>query len=96
MTSPQNGRLPRTVVNRLWAKLIGRGLVEPLDDMEKPAWNADLLDWLAEDLVANKYDLKRTLELILTSRAYQLPAVEGPKEDDKTRVRLPRPDHAAA
>jgi hypothetical protein len=84
MTDPKNGRLPRTVVNRLWAKLIGRGLVEPLDDMEKPAWNADLLDWLAEDLVANKYDVKHTLELILTSRAYQLPTVESPKEGDKT------------
>ena len=84
MTSPQNGRLSRTVVNRLWAKLIGRGLVEPLDDMEKPSWNPDLLDWLAEDLVANKYDLKHTLELILTSRAYQLPTVESPREGDKS------------
>jgi hypothetical protein len=83
MTSPQNGRVPRTIVNRLWARLIGRGLVEPLDDMEKPAWNVDLLDWLAEDLVANKYDLKHTLELILTSRAYQLPAVARPAEGSK-------------
>ena len=81
MTSPQNGRLSRTVVNRLWAKLMGRGLVEPLDDMEQPAWHPDLLDWLAEDLVASNYNLKRTLELIVTSRAYQLPTVEGPKED---------------
>ena len=31
---------------------MGRGLVEPLDDMEQPSWNRDLLDWLAEDLVA--------------------------------------------
>ena len=84
MTAPNNGRLPRTVVNRLWAKLIGRGLVEPLDDMEQTAWDADLLDWLAEDLVANKYNLKRTLELILTSRAYQLPAIERPAEGDKS------------
>jgi hypothetical protein len=84
MTSPQNGRVPRTVVNRLWARLVGRGLVEPLDDMEKAAWYPDLLDWLAEDHVASGYNLKHTLELILTSRAYQMPTVEGPKEDDKT------------
>ena len=84
ITDPKNGRLSRTIVNRLWAKLIGRGLVEPLDDMEKPAWSADLLDWLAEDLVASKYDLKHTLELILTSRAYQLPTVESPREGDKS------------
>ena len=84
MTSPNNGRVPRTIVNRLWAKLTGRGLVEPLDDMDKPAWDADLLDWLAEDLVANKYDLKHTLELILTSRAYQLPPVARPADGDKS------------
>jgi hypothetical protein len=84
MTSPQNGRLPRTVVNRMWAKLMGRGLVEPLDDMDHPAWNPDLLDWLAEDLAANKYDLKHTLEIMLTSRAYQLPTVEMPAEGDKS------------
>ncbi|HEV8605226.1 MAG TPA: DUF1549 domain-containing protein, partial [Tepidisphaeraceae bacterium] len=76
VTSKANGRLPRTIVNRLWAKLIGRGLVEPIDDMDKPAWDSDLLDYLAEDLVAHDYNLKRTIELILTSDAYQLPTVE--------------------
>ena len=83
MTGPQNGRLPRTVVNRLWARFVGRGLVEPLDDMEKPAWHGDLLDWLAEDLVASGYNLKRTMEVILTSKAYQMPTAEAPKEGDK-------------
>jgi mono/diheme cytochrome c family protein len=76
MTGPENGRLPRTIVNRLWARLFGRGLVEPVDDMEQPAWDQDLLDWLAKDLVANRYDLKHTLEVMLTSRACQLPAVD--------------------
>ena len=76
MTGPKNGRLPRTIVNRLWARLFGRGLVEPVDDMEQPAWDQDLLDWLAKDLVANGYDLKHTLEVMLTSRAWQLPAVD--------------------
>jgi mono/diheme cytochrome c family protein len=84
MTGPKNGRLPRTIVNRLWARLFGRGLVEPVDDMEQPAWDQDLLDWLAKDLVANRYDLKHTLEVMLTSRAWQLPAVdlgEGASKD---------------
>ena len=81
MTSPKNGRLSRTVVNRLWARLLGRGLVEPLDDMDKPAWNRDLLDWLAEDLIAHGWDLKHTIEVILTSRAYAMPSVEGPKDE---------------
>jgi hypothetical protein len=76
LTGRQNGRLSRTIVNRLWARLLGRGLVEPLDDMDKPAWNADLLDWLAEDLVAHQYDLKHTIAVIMTSRAYQLPTTD--------------------
>jgi mono/diheme cytochrome c family protein len=75
VTSPDNGRLSRTVVNRLWARLLGRGLVEPLDVMQNAAWDQDLLDWLAEDFVESGYDLKHTLDRILTSRAYQLPAV---------------------
>lgn len=75
MTQKQNGRLTRTVVNRLWQRFLGRGLVEPADDMDQPAWNQDLLDWLAEDFAAHGHDLKRTITLILTSRAYQLPAV---------------------
>ncbi len=77
IANPQNGRLTRTVVNRLWAKFMGRGLVEPVDEMDNPPWNADLLDWLALDLAEHHYDLKHTMELILTSRAYALPAVGG-------------------
>ncbi|MFO1499146.1 MAG: DUF1553 domain-containing protein, partial [Verrucomicrobiota bacterium] len=75
VTQKQNGRLARTVVNRLWAKFMGRGLVEPLDDMEQAAWHSDLLDWLAADLVENGYDLQKTMERILTSEAYQRPSV---------------------
>ncbi len=89
ITSPQDGRLARTIVNRLWARLMGRGLVEPLDDMEKPAWSRDLLDWLAEDLVAHRYDLKHTIQMICTSRTYQLPTVEGPGEKEEFVFRGP-------
>jgi len=86
ITQPKNGRLSRTVVNRLWARLLGRGLVEPLDVMQNPAWNPDLLDFLAEDLVAHQWDLKRTLELILTSQAYQMPAVSVPEKPEENYV----------
>ncbi len=82
ITGRENGRLSRTVVNRLWAKLLGHGLVEPLDVMQNEAWSPDLLDWLAEDLVAHQWNLKRTLELILTSRAYQLPSVNLPDKPE--------------
>ena len=79
ITNDQNGRLRRVIVNRLWARLLGRGLIEPLDDVDQPAWNADLLDWLAADLATNGHDLKHTLHLICTSRTYQLPSQEAGK-----------------
>lgn len=86
MTSRDNGRLSRTIVNRLWARFLGHGLVEPLDVMQNPAWEPDLLDWLAEDLVEHKFDLKRTMRLILTSRAYQLPVVDLPEGSQEAYV----------
>ncbi|MEO6435430.1 MAG: DUF1549 domain-containing protein, partial [Tepidisphaeraceae bacterium] len=75
VTSPKNGRFPRTLVNRVWGRFFGRALVEPVDDMEQAAWNSDVLDWLAEDFVAHGYDVKHLIAQIATSRAYQLPAV---------------------
>jgi hypothetical protein len=54
---------------------MGRGLIEPVDEMEKTAWDPDLLDWLAEDFAAHNYDTKHLIRQILTSRAYQLPTV---------------------
>ena len=86
LTANNNGRLSRTIVNRLWAKFMGRGLVEPVDEMDSPAWNADLLDWLADDLANNGYDLKRTMQWILTSRAYQLPSVSLSEQAGKVFV----------
>ncbi|MGZ5566639.1 MAG: DUF1549 domain-containing protein [Limisphaerales bacterium] len=75
VTSKQDGRLTRTFVNRLWQKFMGRGFIEPADDMDQVAWNQDLLDWLSEDFVASGYDVKHTIALILTSQTYQMPAV---------------------
>jgi mono/diheme cytochrome c family protein len=89
ITGPKNGRLSRTVVNRLWARFLGRGLVEPLDDMEQASWHPALLDWLAEDLVANGYDLKKTMARILTSRAYRLAAVDVPDQVEQFVFRGP-------
>ncbi len=75
ITSPKNGRLSRTLVNRLWGRFFGRAFVEPVDDMEKAGWNQDILNWLSEDFVASKYDVRHLIKQIVTSRAYQLPAV---------------------
>jgi hypothetical protein len=71
ITHPENGRYQRTIVNRLWHRLMGRGIVHPVDAMQTQPWNQDLLDVLANRLVETKYDLKAVLEFIATSQAYQ-------------------------
>ena len=71
VTHPENGRYARTIVNRVWQRLLGRGIVYPVDVMANEPWSADLLDHLATYLVDQKYDLKALLAYILTSRAYQ-------------------------
>lgn len=80
MTSKDNGRFPRTIVNRLWHRMAGRGLVHPVDIMANEAWSEALLDLLAVDLVENGYDLKRMLRLIATSRIYQSQSVHQVEE----------------
>lgn len=87
MTHPENGRFTRTIVNRLWQRLMGRGLVHPLDAMQSPPWDADLLDYLASDLQKNGYDLKQTLALIATSQIYQSQGeIEEPGTKDEAYV----------
>ena len=75
LTSEENGRFSRTIVNRIWTRLMGHGLIEPNDEMDRDPWDEDLLDWLAVDFVENGYDLKHTLRRIMTSKTYQLPSV---------------------
>src|SRR5262249_25215582 len=74
LTGPDNPFFARNLVNRLWGYLVGRGLVEPLDDMRatNPASNPELLDALARDFAGHKFDLKHLLRTIMNSRAYQL------------------------
>lgn len=81
-TDPRNGRMPRTIVNRIWQRLMGRGIVEPVDELDNEPWSPLLLDWLASDFVAHNYDLKYLIRTIVLSQAYQLPAVE---RDRKSR-----------
>ncbi len=82
ITSPQNARFARTIVNRLWAQLLGRGIIEPLDQMSAEPWNRDLIDWLSADLIEHQFDLKRTLKIINSSSAYQLPSVGWKSKQD--------------
>jgi Protein of unknown function (DUF1549)/Protein of unknown function (DUF1553)/Planctomycete cytochrome C len=74
-TDRRMGRMPRTLVNRIWQRLLGRGLVANADEMDGVPWSSDVLDWLASDFVEHDYDVKRLIGTILSSRAYALPAV---------------------
>jgi hypothetical protein len=73
VTRPKNPRFAKTLVNRLWKRLLGRGLFEPVDDFDSKSPNSDLLDWLAYDFMSHDYDAQHTLRIVLQSRVYQLP-----------------------
>ena len=87
---PENGRFARTIVNRYWKKLLGRGIVEPADDMDAEPWDEDLLDWLSSDFAANGYDLKHLIRQITTSRAYQYEAAGETGAEKQYVFRGPR------
>jgi len=73
LTRPDNPFFARAMVNRVWREMMGRGLVEPVDDLRvsNPPSNPALLDALAASFVKNKFDLRRLIRDIATSRAYQ-------------------------
>jgi hypothetical protein len=73
LTAPDNPWFARNIANRIWAHLLGRGIVEPVDDFRatNPPTNPQLLDALAEHLVQEKFDLRSLLRTICASRTYQ-------------------------
>jgi hypothetical protein len=74
MTSPSNPWFARNLANRVWAHMLGRGLVEPIDDVRdtNPPSNPELLDALAKHVVETKFDVKQLIRAIAKSRTYQL------------------------
>ncbi len=74
LTSSDNRDFSRAVVNRYMAWLLGRGLVEPVDDMRatNPPTNPALMEALADHLIENRFDLKQLIRVIMNSRLYQL------------------------
>lgn len=82
LTKEENGRFSRTIVNRIWQRMMGRGIVHPVDVMAGDAWSPELLDYLAQYLVDQKYDLKALIRLIATSQVYAAKATSwNPVED---------------
>jgi hypothetical protein len=74
VTSPENPFFAKAQVNRIWFHLMGRGLVDPVDDFRptNPASHPELLEMLAKDFIAHKYDVRYMIRLIMTSQAYGL------------------------
>lgn len=73
MTSPDNPWFARCTVNRVWAHMTGRGLVEPVDDFRdtNPPTNPELLDALADEFVNGGFDVKHLIRTIAASQTYQ-------------------------
>jgi len=73
LIAPDNPWFARCIVNRVWAWLLGRGIIHEPDDIrpDNPPSNAALLAYLERELVAGHYDLKRLFRLILNSETYQ-------------------------
>ena len=72
VTHPENRAFAHTVVNRVWALMFNRPLVEPVDDIPLAGPYPPGLEILSDDLIANKYDLQRLIRLIAATRAFQL------------------------
>lgn len=87
LTSPENPFFARNIVNRIWRNFMGRGLIEPVDDLRdtNPATNDDLLDALVKDFVANGYDVDYLIRTIMRSATYQTSSkpLKENADDDK-------------
>ncbi len=80
LTRPDNWYFSHSIVNRVWAHFMGKGLVEPVDDLREtnPASNPALFDALVADFVKHKFDLRHLIRQIVTSQVYQLSSASTP------------------
>jgi hypothetical protein len=87
LTRPDNPYFARSVANRVWFHLTGRGIVDPVDDFRdsNPAANDELLDALAKDFAGNGFDVKRLIRTVMASRTYQLSAQPNATNKDDNR-----------
>ena len=86
VTSPENPYFARAVVNRVWARFFGVGLIEPVDDLDGDADPElkSLLDVLAADFRAHGYNLKYLIRVMTATRAYNLSSVATSQSESET------------
>lgn len=91
LTAAENPYFARAICNRVWGHYFGVGIVEPVDDMRttNPPSNPELLDALAKDFVAHKFDLQHLMKTLLTSRVYGLSSAptDGNRGDTRNYAR---------
>jgi hypothetical protein len=87
ITTGDNPFFSQVLVNRVWAELMGRGLVDPVDDLRvsNPASNGQLLEALAVDFRSHGYDVKHLLRTICTSHVYGLSSIPSERNVSDTR-----------
>ena len=87
LTSPDNPYFARAITNRVWAKYLGVGLVDPVDDLRlsNPASNEELLKEATKFLVDHHYDLKSLMRAILQSNTYQASSQPAESSRDDSR-----------
>jgi len=96
LIAPDNPWFARNIVNRVWAWLLGRGIIHEPDDIrpDNPAANPELLAYLEKELVNADYDLRHVYRLILNSHTYQRSSIPS-GDQASVRGRPEKPDAEA-
>ena len=91
LTSAKNPFFAKAIVNRVWSYFLGRGIIEPVDDIRgsNPPINPDLLDALEQDFIASGFDLQHLMRTIVSSRTYQT-GIETNKWNETDEVNFSR------
>jgi hypothetical protein len=87
LTSPSNEMFARSIVNRVWGSIMGRGLADPVDDVRatNPASNEELFAAVTKDFIEHKFDIKHLIRTIMNSAAYQRSADANETNADDNR-----------
>ena len=92
VTHAKNGHFARAAVNRVWALMLGRPLVEPVDNIEADVWAPGALQILADDFAAHGFDLRRMIRVIASTEVFRLDSAadrELTEEDDRAWAAFP-------
>jgi len=86
LVAPENPFFAKSMANRIWSYFLGRGIIDPVDDIRasNPPSNPELLDALTAQFVKDGFDLRKLMKTICQSRTYQLSIVKNKWNEDDT------------